>query len=425
MDVYRVAAVMRGIGADQVSVAGDRVRCACVLARWTHPKGRDSNPSMVVFHTGKYGVPIYSCLACHESGSLRDLLCDLWSLTGVDHYHWIEIVDNETADVSVAEAKSKRERAARLAEKANGSFVARPDYARKALVKEVGPSRFDPNTSAKPFYDFRAASKSDDLPEIPWEHYAAHAGHVPRYAIDPPPDGRGLTLDTCRAWELGHDRKMRRLLFPIRDRKGRLVAISGRLYECRKCGLKPPETVSPNVCTRCGHVVYGTVEPDESCHVCGHHDLKRQRAVCARCHERASPKYLHSKGFKRNLLLYGEHRHKVDRTDGRVYLVEGNVDVLSMWQAGYRPVCATLGSNPGEEQVEKLIRDHERIIVVGDGDESGVKFAQHVKKMVAQRIPVATKKLPPKMDPNQLGAEGLLPILGEPPFAVDSTHPTG
>jgi DNA primase len=150
--------------------------------------------------------------------------------------------------------------------------------------------------------------------------------------------------------------------------------------------------------------------------------MERQRAVCARCKRYSPPKYLHSKGFKRNLMLYGEHRYKLDRTDGRVYLVEGHIDVLSMWQAHYRPVNATLGSWPGQPQIEKLIRDHERIIVVGDGDQSGADFVAKVKKMVAQRIPVAMKKLPPKTDPNKLlaeqGVEALRTHLGDPPRAA-------
>lgn len=415
---------MRGIGADSVSVARDRVRCTCVLAKWTHPKGSDTHPSMVVFPEGSRGDPIYSCQACKERGSVRDLLCDLWALTGVDHYPWIEILDNDTVDVSEAAKRTRKERAQKLVERANGNFVSRPDYAKKALSKEAGRD-FTPQQGASAFYDYVAANKSDEMPEIPWEAYAKHAGSVPPYAIQ-----RGLTIETCKEWELGHDRRMRRLLFPMRDRRGRLVAISGRLYECRRCGLTPPDTVSPNVCTACGHVVWGEHPKGDPCPICNHGEVVRKRAVCAQCHggpemRGAPPKYLHSKGFQRNLMLYGEDRHKVDKTDGRVYVVEGHIDTLTLWQTGYRPVVATLGSWPGPSQIEKLIRDHERVITVGDGDKAGKEFAAQVKKMVAQRIPTARKKCPPGWDPNKLlmerGIEGLREVLGDPPRRIDST----
>jgi 5S rRNA maturation endonuclease (ribonuclease M5) len=373
---------------------------------------------MVVFPAGKYGDPIYSCLACHEKGSLRDLLCDLWSLTGSDHYQWIELLDNDAKSIDEAVEYTARERAKNLGEKAGfgtkaEGYIARSEKQKNALKKQEKLTPLMAHTEAKVFYDYIAANKSDEMPEIPWETYEPHAGSVPLYATEQ----RGLTIDTCREWELGHDKNGCRLLFPMRDRGGRLVAISGRLYRCSKCGLEPPETISPNVCTACGHIEYGDMEDGIHCSACDHSELKRQRAVCAKCHGRASPKYLHSKGFKRNLMLYGENRYKVDRTDGRIYLVEGHLDALSMWQAGYRPVNAILGSYPSESQIEKVIRDNERVVVVGDGDQSGAGIVAVVKKMVADRIPVSRKLLPNKTDPNKLLQEGRLEeVMGPAPM---------
>ncbi len=404
MDSYRLADIVRGIGGDRVSVAGDRVRCVCLLARWTHAKGYDTHPSMVLFPEGSHGDPIYTCLGCHESGSLRDLILDLWTQRRVNLMNWIEVVDEETS-VEDAEERSKSQRADGLAEREQ-DYVYRSSAARKALRKATR-SQFKPQAPGKPFYDYKAAEI--ELEEIPYARYAPNAGSVPRYALD-----RGLTIETCKAWELGHDKYGKRLLFPMRDRKGRLVAISGRLYECPSCGLGPPETVSPNVCTACGETVYGNLDVDDHCPKCDHIEMKRQRAVCAKCLWKSPPKYLHSKGFKRNFILYGENRIRIDKTDGRLYVVEGNADVPAMWQLGYRPVVATLGSWPSQNQVEKMIRDADRIILVADGDQAGQDFATKMKKLVADRIPLTLKELPSGTDPNSL-MEGIEEFIGPPP----------
>lgn len=380
MDAARLVDVVRGIGGEQVTLGAGKVQCCCLLARWTHSKGRDTRPSMVVFPKGQYGEPIYSCLACHDRGSLRDLILFLWSKTGDDLFPWIEVLDNEVeVDGALAQKKSKRARAT----------VFRADV--KKIMPEVAVKQHEGRT----FYDYQCVADAEDIPEIPWSVFEPYAGSVPRYAIDPPEKkGRGLTIATCKAWELGHDRRGKRLLFPMRDRKGRLVAISGRLY-------------TEGRCTRCGEAL---------------HAREGERASCVLCGALESPKYLHNDGFKRNLHLYGEHRRQ-DKTDGRVYVVEGHIDVLVLWQLGYRPVVATLGSYPGSAQIEKLIASYSRIIVVPDHDKAGTKYGATIKKMVAGRIPVTVRQ-PPWGDPAKLGVEvpgDLVKLLGPPPFRVDET----
>jgi DNA primase len=136
---------------------------------------------------------------------------------------------------------------------------------------------------------------------------------------------------------------------------------------------------------------------------------------------------MHSEGFKRNLVLYGEHR-KEDDVDGNVYLVEGHLDMLMLWQHGYRPVVAMLGSYPGRCQIEKLIAYWgRRITIIPDGDKAGEDMVVKVKQLVADRVPVVSRKLPSKADAasvirsRQLGKideDRLVEILGPPSVAV-------
>jgi DNA primase len=128
------------------------------------------------------------------------------------------------------------------------------------------------------------------------------------------------------------------------------------------------------------------------------------------------PKYLHSDGFDRNLHLYGENR--VEDGSGLVYVVEGHLDALMLWQWGYRPVVALLGSHPGGAQIEKLVAYYERLLVVPDGDAAGRKMVEDLKAGVAWRIPVMSRIPENGKDPCSLGQHGCRDLLGPPPVSI-------
>lgn len=58
----------------------------------------------------------------------------------------------------------------------------------------------------------------------------------------------------------------------------------------------------------------------------------------------------------------------------RVYIVEGNVDTLMMYQAGVKNVVGMLGSNISITQLSILSRFVDEITFVPDGDEAGQKM---------------------------------------------------
>lgn len=380
-DLGTLAAIARDLGAHEVRERSGKVTCSCLLARWTHFGGYDTKPSMVIFPHGRYGEPIYKCMGCHEEGPLRDLVLEHWAVTGRNLMHWVMAIDGDGDGVPV----KARERLRAIPDEPG--FKKRKGHVQQDIVK-----RFE---DGKPFYDYRSIAEADAVQEIPAEVYEPYRGSIPRYALD-----RGLTVETCKAWDLGHDKEGRRLLFPIRDHKGRLVAISGRLYSL--------------TCVYCdGPIVRGKRD----------HEGKRIRDYCGDCRRNEPPKYLHTDGFKRNLVLFGEHR-KEDNIDGNVFVVEGHLDMVMLWQAGYRPVVAMLGSYPGRCQIEKLIAYWgRRITLIPDGDKAGVDMVAKVKQLVADRVPVVAKKLPDQTDAaalllaNQRGelpTDELHKILGEP-----------
>jgi len=378
MDLGKVEYIIRSLGA-KTQVAHGKVRCNCLLAPWTHPRGRDQKPSMVILQ-GKYGDPIYSCLGCHERGSLRDLLCFIWMKTGISTIRHIEVLDGEAEKIPEGVNPAVYEVRRRV------RAISHDDVQRKAVLRKVRDGDED---GGEPWHDPEAIIKAEAVQELPWSEYEPFVGSIPRYALD-----RGLTVETCREWELGHDKRMKRLLFPMRDRKGRLVAVSGRIYvdNCPRCAVDYT-TVEDGVNPLTGQVVY--------------------KEVCPLCGRTPPPKYLHSKGFVRNLHLYGEHRVLDGRE--RVYVVEGHLDVLKLWQAGYRPAVALLGSYPGESQIEKLVAYYERLIVVPDADRAGDEMAANIEAGVAWRIPVVVRRPPEGLDPGKMTVEQFHDLLGEPP----------
>lgn len=380
IDVSTLAEVARGLGAAEVRARTGKVTCSCLLARWTHAGAHDTKPSMVIFPSGRKGDPIYKCMGCHEEGPLRDLILELWAATGRNYMHWIMLLDGDDVAAKAASTSSARFRAWDENDPRKGKATDPWNTSEQALCFSDG----------KPYYSHQLLAEADAVPEIPWSTFESYAGKIPAYAIK-----RGLSVETCKTWELGHDKEGKRLLFPIRDRGGRMVAVSGRLYakDCLYCG---------------GMIIRGSVDADG----------KKVRDYCRVCDRREGPKYLHSDGFKRNLVLYGEHR-KEDDVDGNVFLVEGHLDMIRLWQSGYRPVVSMLGSFPGRCQIEKLIAYWGRLItIVPDGDDAGVAMAAKVKKFVAGRVPVIVKTLPDKSDPGGLTTDEMREYIGDPTVAV-------
>ena len=126
-----------------------------------------------------------------------------------------------------------------------------------------------------------------------------------------PEDGRAI-----------YDRFRDRLIIPIQDTKGRVVAFGGR-------ALKPD----------------------------------------------ATPKYLNSPEtelFHKGSLVFNGHRaRQAAFKSGSVIVVEGYLDAVAVWQAGIPAVVATLGTAFTEEQVAALWRLAPEPVVCFDGDSAG------------------------------------------------------
>jgi len=89
----------------------------------------------------------------------------------------------------------------------------------------------------------------------------------------------------------------------------------------------------------------------------------------------AVPKYLNSPEselYRKSSLLYGLHQALPSiRSDGRVVVVEGYMDLIGLWQKGIRTAVATCGTALTEIHAKTLKRLSENVILFYDGDLAG------------------------------------------------------
>ncbi|HMK88456.1 MAG TPA: DNA primase [Methylocystis sp.] len=167
-----------------------------------------------------------------------------------------------------------------------------------------------------------------------------------------------------------YDRFRNRLMFPICDRSGAVIAFGGRALE--KDARSPSRDGRPD-----GHPV---------------------------------AKYLNSPEtplFHKGATLYNLHNaRKAAHERGTVIAVEGYVDVIAMTTAGFPHVVAPLGTAMTEEQLELLWRMAEEPILCFDGDKAGAKAAFRAVEMALPLIgPGRTARfvtLPDGQDPDDL-----------------------
>lgn len=95
------------------------------------------------------------------------------------------------------------------------------------------------------------------------------------------------------------------------------------------------------------------------------------------------------------------------RESGRVLVVEGYMDVIALWQAGFRETCAVMGTALTEEQVLELKRLAPRALFAFDPDAAGqVATLRALDQARAHELDVRVVLLPQGEDPADVIHEG-------------------
>lgn len=118
------------------------------------------------------------------------------------------------------------------------------------------------------------------------------------------------------------------------------------------------------------------------------------------------PKYLNSPEsplFSKGRALYGYHRaRQAIRQTGQVLLLEGYMDVLALHQSGLHHAVAGLGTALTPEQAGLLNRVAETVVLVYDGDEAGQKAAARNLEVCREAgIDARVAIVPDGMDPDE------------------------
>lgn len=112
-------------------------------------------------------------------------------------------------------------------------------------------------------------------------------------------------------------------------------------------------------------------------------------------------KYIHSSYSKHRHLFGLNVTYKEILRTRKAFVVEGNFDLLTLYENGITNVVAMLGSKLSIEQLSLLIRFADEIVIASDGDKPGRDCARKIISMLnANDIDYSQINLPEGSDPD-------------------------
>jgi len=122
-------------------------------------------------------------------------------------------------------------------------------------------------------------------------------------------------------------------------------------------------------------------------------------------------KYLLTKGFKKDAVLYNLHRAKNESRT--IIVVEGFKSVWRLQQAGYKNAVCCMGSRVTQGQQNLLYGNAHEVVLLLDGDEAGVKGTGRAIKDMKGKIKLVPIIFPYEdKDPADIDIEELKQIIG-------------
>lgn len=106
--------------------------------------------------------------------------------------------------------------------------------------------------------------------------------------------------------------------------------------------------------------------------------------------------------YKKSNELYGIFQAKsAIVSEDKCFLVEGYMDVIGMWQSGLKNVVASSGTALTDGQIAMIHRFTDNITLIYDGDKAGVKAAlRGIDMLLSHRLNVKVLLLPDNDDPD-------------------------
>lgn len=119
------------------------------------------------------------------------------------------------------------------------------------------------------------------------------------------------------------------------------------------------------------------------------------------------PKYINSKegiAYSKRTNLYNFHAaYQHAKTSGRTILCEGYIDVIAYWEAGLKEAVASLGTSLTKEQAKLILRHSKQVLISYDADAAGsVATAKGVSLLESAGLDVRVVVLPQGEDPDSV-----------------------
>ena len=142
--------------------------------------------------------------------------------------------------------------------------------------------------------------------------------------------------------------------------------------------------------------------------------------------DEGEPKYLNSPQtlvFDKSRNLFALNLAKKSKS-GYILLSEGNIDVVSLHQAGFDSAVASLGTSLTPEQARLISRYTDQVIIAYDNDGAGVKASQRAIGILEKLdIKVKVLRLPGAKDPDEFiklkGPEAFRKLIEESENQID------
>ncbi|WP_151804692.1 DNA primase [Acinetobacter bereziniae] len=429
---------------DIVDLIGQRVKLKKTGRTYSGccPFHQEKSPSFHVYRDKQY----YHCFGCQANGNAIRFLMD------IDNRNFIDVMKELSSQAGIELPKDNQDNK-KLSYKRE---TVKPHVKPKAQTQEdknTASKTLEQNTEATPSFEIDPFEAFSQYPAP--EHFDPTQFDQTGF-VQPPQDGnlydlleniaqfyerqlphskvaqnyfrhRGLSTETIQYWRLGYapedwqhlekafpqdieglkllglirtsdsgrdfDLLRDRVIFPIRDSKGRVVGFGGRALNDE---IKPKYINSPD-----------------------------------------------SEVFHKNQLLYGLYEGRKDRAQNWL-MVEGYMDVIALQQNGISGATATLGTASNADHLSILFKQNNQITIAFDGDAAGQKAARRTLEIALPLLNDGRELkffvLPKEHDPDSLiRKEGLetfqriwqqSPLLSDFVFALlsqnyDVTTPEG
>lgn len=358
---------------DIVEIIGQRVKLKKTGRTYSGccPFHQEKTPSFHVYRDKQY----YHCFGCQANGNAIRFLMD------IDQRNFVDVMKDLSSQTGIELPQDQKDnkRLSYVREKAVAKTTpaVEPNIATPSIAPPQTPHELD--FGIDPFEQFSSQYNDDVDPNIyfdlPTQVDAVQEGNlydllenIANFYQQQLPlsktaqryfKHRGLSNETIQYWRLGYapddwqhlenafpediqglkllglirtsdngrdfDLLRDRVIFPIRDPKGRVVGFGGRALNDE---IKPKYINSPD-----------------------------------------------SEVFHKNRLLYGFYEGRKQKAQDWL-MVEGYMDVIALQQAGVHGAVATLGTASNEEHLNILFKQNNQLTIAFDGDAAGQKAAR-------------------------------------------------